>query len=395
MQDTGAISERPDEDTEDVSTETRQIRCPLCGVLLVIPAGAAGHVARCGQCKQRFRVPPPARVSESVVAGWLDVSQEAEESAPPPPPHLASEPGHPHTSRQTQAALAAMETDIRLVSCEANGALLEFSSRRLTDNAFRIGMPRTCMQCGARSHLEAHVVLFTGALVDSVSLEAEHAAGVRVLHSDEVKDLSIEQVLERLPRIPNAPAPLDLPLPYWLCDLCADSKAISGQTQINSQTGDGWCRLFIRNLRRAEEFLCGVGARGTAAHKLLARHAAQVADSPWDSLALVVQHRLQQWFQPAGDEHFLAYVPDRDHARTEDGMFGLAVSSRRLIHHTSRRHHENEVSQPLELVLAAGKIRGDLMVTFPAWKVAMKVDSDGIAKLRRGLTLGKFLANWR
>ena len=376
--------------------ERREIRCPSCGVLLVIPAGAVGQLARCGQCKQRFRVPPAPKVTEDVVAGWLDTEEDegAEGSALSQPPSAAGGE-HPHTSRQTRAAFAAMEGNIRLVSCEPTGALLEFPSRRLTEKAFRCGMPRACMQCGARSHLEAHVVLFTGALVDSVSLEAEHTAGRLVLGIDEVKDLAIEQVLDRLPRLPNVPAPADLPMPYWLCDLCASSKAVSGQIQINTQTGEGWCRLLIRNLRRAEEFLCDVGARGTQAHKDLARHAAQLADNPWDSLALAVQHRLQQWFKPSSGEHFLAYVPDRDHARTEDGMFGLAISNRRLIHHTARRHHENDVSQPLELVLAAGKVRGDLVVTFPVWKATLKVDADGIAKFRRGLTLGKFQANWR
>ena len=378
--------------------ETREIRCPSCGVLLSIPSDAAGHVARCGQCKERFRVPAPPTASDAMVAGWLDVEEDEDgKGAAPPQPTQpsAAEPAHIHTTRQTKAALAAMEVNVRLLSCDPTGALLEFPSRRLTEKAFRCGMPRTCMQCGARSHLEAHVIIFTGALADSVSLEAEHATGRLVLSSDEVKDLSVEQVLDRLPHMPNAPSHADLPMPFWLCDMCATSTAVSGQIQVNTQTGEGWCRLLIRNLRRAEEFLCDVGARGTPAHKELARHAAQVADSPWDTLSLAVQHRLQQWFRPASDEHFLSYVPDRDHARTEDGMFGLAISTRRLIHHTSRRHHENEVSQPLELMLAAGKARGDLVVTFPAWKASIKVDGDGIARLRRGLTLGKFQANWR
>jgi hypothetical protein len=296
---------------------------------------------------------------------------------------------------QTLAAVDAADSEMRLVACDSSGAMLEFPSHRLKDKHFRAAMPRVCTQCGARSHLEAHVIIYTGALVDSVSLETEHAAGRLVLRSDEVKDLTTEDVLEKLPHVPIAPPPADMPMPYWLCDMCGASKAVSGQIQINSKTGEGPCRLLIRNLHRAEEFLCAVGARGMHPHRELIKHVTQMGEKPWDFLSLVVQHRLEQWFKPTAGEAFLAYVPDRDHARTEDGMFGLVVTSRRIIHHTSLRHREGDVSAALELVLSAGAKKGELVVTLPVWKVAVKVDSEGVAKFRRALTLGKFQATWK
>ena len=398
MQDTGAISNVPDDILEGVVMAARKIQCPSCGTHLTLPEGITRRVAKCGQCKQKFWLPKPAEVSDDEVAGWLEPRQRDEDdspaSAPEEYPHPVS-PDHPeHAAHQTLAAVPAVGSGVRLISCDSGGALLEFPAHRLTEAPFRSAMPRICMQCGARSHLEAHVIIYSGVLKDSVSLEAEHAAGTLVLHSDEVKDLAIQDVLDRLPRVPNVPAPADLPMPYWLCDLCSSSKAVSGQMQVNRDTGEGWCRLLIRHLRRAEEFLDGIGARGSHCFHEIARHAAQTADNPWDSLPLVVQHRLQQWFKPAPGERFLAYIPDRDHARTEDGMFGLAVSDRRLIHHIPLRHWESEVSQPLDLILAAGKKKGQLVVTIAAWKCPIQVDGDGIAKLRRALTLGKFRANW-
>jgi hypothetical protein len=386
-----------DEVLEADATQPRKIQCPSCGTLLTIPAGVTIRVAKCGQCKEKFWLPRPPTVSEDEVVNWLGREEEDEvegglhgEYPQPVAPEQAHQMRH-----QTLMAAAALDAEMRLVACDSSGALLEFPPHRLKDKVFRSAMPRACMQCGARSHLEAHVLIYAGMLIDSVSLEAEHAAGKLVLRSDEVKDLTPDEVLEKLPHVPNVPAPADLPMPYWLCDMCGTSKAVSGQIQINSKTGEGFCRLLIRNLRRAEEFLCGVGARGTHPHRELVQHAAQTAEKPWDSLSMAVQQRLEQWFKPASGELFLAYVADRNHSRTEDGMFGLVVSNRRIIHHMPLRHREGDVSQPLELVLSDGPMRGQLIVTLPAWKVAVKMDSDGIAKLRRALVQGKYQAAWR
>jgi hypothetical protein len=375
----------------------RKIQCPACGTHLTLPPGLASRVAKCGQCKERFWLPRPVEVSEAEVIGWLS-RRDAEKDSPPPAreeyPHPVP-PDHPsHDSHETLAAAPVASAGVRLISCDSGGALLEFPAQFLTEKPFRCAMPRVCMQCGARTHLEAHVIIYSGMLKDSVSLEAEHAAGGLVLRCETVKNLSCEQVLDLLPRVPNVPSPADLPMVYWLCDFCATSKGVGGQMQVNSQTGEGWCRLLIRNLRRAEEFLSALGERAAQSFREVARQASARADNPWDLLSMVVQHRLQQWYKPAPAERFLAYVPDRTHARTEDGMFGLAISDRRLIHQMPLRHWESDVSRPLDLVLASGKKPGLMTVTIVAWKCPIQVDGDGIARLRRALTLGKFRANW-
>ena len=391
------MSEEPDQ-----AGQSSQVVCPSCGTMLIVPRGCSSRVAKCGHCRQKFWLPRQLAVTEEAVVQWIgerDLDEDSD-SAPLEGPHDDQPRSIPHThpshaSPHDTLVAAPAGGDIRVVRCDSRGVLLKFPSNRLKDDAFRCAMPRLCMQCGARSHLEAHVIIYSGALVDSVSLEAEHSAGKMVLGTDEVKDLRGQELLDRLPRVPNVPRPADMPMPYWLCDMCSTAKALSGQIQINSETGEGPCRLLIRNLRRGEEFLSAIGARSTACHRELVRHITATAENPWDLLALAVQHRIQQWFKPAHGESFLAYVPDRDRARTEDGMNGLLVSDRRLIRHGRMRHHEWEVAAPINLILEAGRHKGRLRVTINPDAVHVAVDSEGVAKLRRALTKGRFRAAWR
>jgi len=389
------------EEQEQVG-QARQIACPACGTVLIVPLGCSRRVAKCGQCRQKFLLPRSLAVTEEAVAQWIgrrDLEDEGE-SAPAEERHgERPEPipeTHPaHASPHDTLVAAPPARDIRVVRCDSNGVLLEFSSNRLKDKSFRSAMPRLCMQCGARSHLEAHVIIYSGTLVDSVSLEAEHSAGKMVLFADEVKDLSSQELLDHLPRVPNVLKPADRPMPYWLCDMCTTAKAVSGQIQINSETGEGRCRLLIRNLRRAAEFLAAIGARGMPCYQELTKHITATAENPWDLLALAVQHRIQQWFKPSPGESFLAYVPDRDRARTEDGMNGLIVSDRRLIHHGRMRHHEWEVREAIKLILESGRLKGRMRVTIDPNAVHIAIDGEGIAKLRRALTKGRFRAAWQ
>jgi hypothetical protein len=369
---------------------------------LILPPGTEHHWARCGGCRARFRLPKPLPVPEDTVAGWLWQQEEDDQPAAPaaspkpaPKPRAAApEPPAAKTLAPAPAPRRALP-DLRLVGIDRKGVLLEFDAARLKDTAFRTAMPRRCMQCGARTHLEAHVIIFTAALVDSVSLEAERSAGSLVLRPEDVRDLGPEALLDRLPRVPNVPPPADLPMPYWLCDMCSASGAVSGQIQARAETGQGRCRLLISNRRRAEEFLANVGARGTAPHRQVIEAVAKTAERPWDSLPLVVQHRIEQWYKPRADEEFLAYVPDRDHSRTEDGMSGLLLSSRRLVYHTRLRHHESPAGEPLEFRLAMSRMHGQLEVRAPSWQARrLRVDKDGISRLRRALAKGRFRAAW-
>lgn len=374
-----------------------RVVCPQCGVELAMPPGCIGRAVRCAICQTSFR-PPEARASamEDVVASWLEEGDGAEDGAAA----AAAPKSHalPHRRQETGPPGAQISRgDIRIVTLATYGVLTEFPAARLEDPVFRCAMPRQCLQCGMRTHLRVHVIIYAAHLVDSISLEAEHSAGTLELSNAEIRGMTGQQVLDRLPHVPNVPPPGDLPMPYWLCDMCSGSGVVSGQIQVNPVSGSGFCRLQIRNIHRALEFLRSAGGEGTADFEKLRELVERSGEKPWDLLPEVVQHRVQQWFQPQDDEQFLAYVPDRDYVRTEDGMAGLVISTRRLLSHSPLRHRESPISQPLELAHAFSLTdrKETISIRTPAWThKRMTVNREGLIRLRRALALAKFQAVW-
>ena len=69
-------------------------------------------------------------------------------------------------------------------------------------------------------------------------------------------------------------------------------------------------------------------------------------ETPWQHLPLVVRRRLRLWFHPEGDEKLVAYIPDRNRGRTQDGIAGLAISDQRLVYHTPILDEQAPVSEP-------------------------------------------------
>jgi len=171
---------------------------------------------------------------------------------------------------------------------------------------------------------------------------------------------------------------------------------LSGQIEVNSETGDGCCRLQFRNLRRAGEFFASTGGSGSSDYRELMRRVAALVDNPWESLPEAIQHRLEQWFKPSPGEQFIAYIPDRDHFRTEDGMAGFVISSRRMLYHSKVRHREVSVNDGLELELAAASGKRIIRTVTSTWELPrVTVDREGVDKMRHALVVGKFKAVWR
>lgn len=384
---------------------TRQVICPSCKVALQVPSVYTDAVVRCSKCKGKFRLPKAAGVTEDTITSWLtdgagkrkfdddDLDAPARSDVAPT---IDDAIGEALAASAAASATSGTAESVRLVKFGDAGALLEFQASRLKEVDFRCAMPRRCLRCGTPAHLLAHVIIYSGALVDNVSLEAEHAAGELRLAEDQVRDLSPQQMLDRLPLVPNVPAPANLPMPYWVCDMCSGAGLISGQIQVNSETGSGWCRLRIRNLRRALEFMEAASAKETKGYKELAEHLESVKENPWEQLPSVIQHRVEQWYKPASGEHYVAYVPDRDRTRTEDGMSGLLISNKRLIFHTRLRHSETSSDKPLKLQM--GNEGGKLVVKLetPTWDIKHFVlDRDGASLLRRSLMTGGFKPVWQ
>lgn len=367
-----------------------QVACPTCGTVLNVPTGCWGRHVRCGRCGERFCLPTEL-YSDDDIAAWLDEEPQDQDEQRA----LIDSPGLLAQCLQAERVRPSMTGPLRLVKVEQGSVLMEFPATRLLEPAFRRGMPRTCIKCSSKSHLYVHVIIFSGHMIDSISLEAEHSAGALGMSDHEVRMLSADDILARLPKVPNVPFPANEPMPYWLCDMCSAAGVVSGQIAGNLANGQGTCRLKINNVRHAQEFLLAVGGAGAEGYDQLEQMISHMVENPWESVPLAVQHRLEQWFKPEPRERFLAYVPDRNLARTEDGMFGIVVSDRRLIYHTDMRHREMHIGGALRITVAShGHVRR-IAIRTDSWEVqAMAVDREGMAGLRRALLLGQFPHVW-
>ncbi len=381
--------------------DQREEYCPSCGTLLQVPTGVGGQVVRCGQCHRRFYLPKPARQVQAVgpratdddVAIWLSDYDHLGQDAPAlSAEDMLAEADDVPVSGET-AIMKALDYPIRLVRLNHSSALFEFPVRVMKDMRFRTAMPRECVRCGARTHLEAHAVAFVDENNKDPNLAEEHLVGSLKLTEPNVRNLTEQQVAAKLPRVPNVPPPANLPMVYWVCDLCKPTGVLSGRVNINPDSGEGFARLTINHLRLVEKFMIATGGLETEAYQAVHRYVEKMAEDPWQSVPEVVRHRLEQWFKRKPSERFIAYVPDRSLARTEDGMFGLLVSNERIIFASRGRRHEVTVRDHFDLELASGTKR-KLTIRTPGWDVKMVVDSDGIRTLRRALTKGHYQANW-
>ncbi len=376
-----------------LADQTRQVPCPGCRTPLTVPPGSVGKFARCGKCKHRFQIPEMTEqlLSEEDVLTLLG-GQEDEVD-------LETESQLPESTGSGVSTFAgASGTPVATMTIRkirANGVLVDFPAEYLLDDHFRSSMPRVCMCCGTRANLLAHLLRF-------VPREKEGSATERQpLTSLPIKDpalarLGNAELLKLLPDIPGALPPANNPMPYWLCDRCRDVGIVAGQIKVDAETQKGTCWLFIRSPHRCEEFVRVAGGDGVPGLDKLHELNESGKDNPWDLVPESVQHRLEQWYRPESDEQFLGYVPDRAHNRTEDGMAGLVLSTKRMIFHTPRRHMESAVAEQLQLLLSMARDTGELEINTSNWQIKkMKVDREGIRGLRRALTMGKFRVSWK
>jgi hypothetical protein len=368
---------------------SRRVVCPSCGGMLSLPGDVRGCAVRCGLCRKVFRLPEHIPVPEDTILGWLGT--EEEESPDEKADTLA-----PLSEEEQAAQQRRSGRRLRLVSLGRRGALFEFPAGYLRETAFRCSMPRVCAHCLGRVRLSAHLIIFAPQLRDSISLEAEHRAGQLSIPQTQLRDLHGEALLARLPRVPNVPSPADLPMPYWLCELCSGAGEISGQIQVDPDTGRGFCRLAVRNLQLAAAFFAAAGGEGTHDHVRLREFLRRLQEDRWEALPSAVRHRIEQWFRPGRQERFLAYVPDRHFSRSEDGMAGVVVSDRRLVYHRPPMHRE--LPGRSNLSVQVRHANGRDVVTIDAYGGKgrpLAVDPRGMMLLRRVLSEGGFKAVWR
>ncbi|MHC4985693.1 MAG: zinc ribbon domain-containing protein, partial [Planctomycetota bacterium] len=300
-----------------------QINCPACGAVLDVPADSAGRRARCGSCQHRFQIPDAPKLSDDEIASLLATTEDEVDLDQ-----------HAHvdetlSSSRTGTILATEAVDgaalMRLAKLEGPSAIFEFPADLLKETPFRCAMPRTCMRCGARAHLQPHVIPFASSVTDSQTIRTLQTSGVLICCDPDVERLAGEALLARLPRVPNAPDAAAEPMPFWMCDMCHPEGLVDGRIIEDAKTGQVTCRLRIADVHRAKYFLEAVGGNHLDLQRL-ERRCSEEKDNPWQLVPETIRQRLQQWYQPKPGEHFLGYIPDRALSHTEDGRAGLIIS---------------------------------------------------------------------
>lgn len=394
----------------------RRVECPGCRTLLSVPADLASRKVRCSFCRTVFDVTQPKRtmVDDDIIAGWLkdwtpDRDSEVADAHfdPKDETHMAVAFDAAHCKLRggvgddlvpvpTPSGDGKAGREIRLVHLDGASAEMEFPADRLISAEFRLSIPRLCMRCNSRKRLGAHVVVFTPNLVSrDVDLAAEHGVGQLSLSPEELGQLAGEELLARLPKVPNAPFPANLPMPYFVCEKCSPMNLVRGVIVTHEQPGHGCCRLRLRNLLMAAGFYSTVGDRGGDDYARLAEAAQSGQDDPWNSLPSDAQHRIEQWFRPHMGEAMLAFVPDGDFSRSETGMAGILVTDRRLIYHRPPRHREVVKGESITATISS---QGDkyrvTMRSDTLERIRMNTDRVGVNQLRKSLRIGGAKVRW-
>jgi hypothetical protein len=399
-----------------------KVRCPECSVSLVLPEGVTGGLVRCTSCRHVFQAAAARNPAEDKILSWLFTAEEGDQEllesalgelsegeadaivaqgAHPAAGHSSSVKTMPPPPRvvlpKAPPKVGAVDAGLlRLVSLERRGVLFEFATECLHSEAFRAAIPQECAHCRGHVHLSAHLVIYAPQMRDSISLEAEHKAGQLTIPQEQLGNLEGAALLAKLPEVPNVPPPANLPMPYWVCDMCNGAGEISAQIHLNTATGKGHCRLVMRNLTLAVEFLANATGSQSKDYQRLHDFVAHIEEDRWDALPSVIRHRVEQWYRPIEGERFLAYIPDRHFVRTEDGMAGMIVSNRRVTYHRVPLHQEMIFGHKLTLMPRPND--GHETVTFEAVQFkrrALTVDRSGMMLLRRSLAEGHYDTEWK
>jgi hypothetical protein len=288
-----------------------------------------------------------------------------------------------------------MPTGFGVVDIGKLGVLFEFPASLLKDVNFRARMPRSCLRCGAKSFLNTHVVIFEHDIKDSVTAENNHLPKKILLKDSEIKRSDPGDMLKKLPLLEDLPEPLNLPMPFWVCDLCEPTRLLYARGDFNEKTKEGTCRIRIKRLKSAEEFLCDIGGQDSDPHQELMAAIESHPETPWDQLTRTTQQRLLEWYKPLNKEKYVLYIPDRAYSRSEHGTAGILVTSRRLLYRTTRRYHELQKGESLKLSFSMSGKEMHLNILGTNWQVKqMLTDKASLMKLRRSLTKERFEAVW-
>ena len=380
-----------------------KVNCPFCAAVLRVPEKSLGKKGRCRACGKVFPVPfvvPTAEdtATDEDVIGWLGEAG-APQSRPPVKSSVeatrVSPAGGPRRAPSARPRPSHKSFPVRLGHVDDMGAFFLFDPKLLYDQDFRCSFPVKCIVCGGRRHLSVHVVIWSSKLPGRGQLGMRTSYAHTVYELDKLGALRGRELLGRLDLVENLPEPYCLPFPYYVCHACSAVGAVVPDVR-TSEDGDGQvCELGISSLERAEEFADAVCGKDSRVHRQLHRARQQSDDDSWRGLPLAVRSRIKQWYRPQEGEHFVAYIPDADFAKTEAGTAGIVMTDRRLVYHKFAAQVVLPLTQEMTISRKKSGDRTRLEIASPGSKTAiLAAGPAGTERLRKCLSQQGALAHW-
>jgi len=277
---------------------------------------------------------------------------------------------------------------------EAGGVELQFNADLLKNDDFRSAMPRRCLRCGANTFLTTHVVAFPEQLRDCVPLEEEIGIEPLRLQDSLIWNSPGKELLSHIPNIEGPVNPLNLPIPFWVCDLCKPEKLIFSKAEFD-MVDDHWvCLVRIANLTSVKELLVNLGGEGSKMFNDIQAALSKDPESAWTRLDKYTRTRLEIWYKPLNKEVFHLFLPNRQ-AEGESGKTGIIISNRRFIYRNKETVYEMNKGEKLKLSFEAINGKTHLEIEGPRWKTNdMITDRSSLMRLRRKLVELKFEVSW-
>lgn len=298
--------------------------CPACQAVFTVPSASVGKKGRCRACGGLFVINLPGadperdRADEKQVFDWL--ADDADIAAQPAAPPAAG----------AQTSGGAHRYPVSLARVDDSGAFFLFDPNLLHDAQFRASMPQRCVVCGGQQGLRVYRVSWPARLAQT----APALPASRGVPLDSLGGKSGLELASSLPAIDEMPSPYCLAFPYYVCRACPAEGAVVAEVRPGSN-GREVCELGIVSLPRAEEFIEAVCGANCAAYRQLAEAIHRHRGDAWRLLPLTARSRINQWFKPEPNDHFLLFVPDADFSKTEHGQAGAIVSTRHMVVHKS------------------------------------------------------------
>jgi hypothetical protein len=212
-----------------------------------------GKRARCNGCRTVFTLREPSM--EDSVVDWLN---EFAPAATPlmaqtgSPEYPAAKAGRAAESKTQAAPPAADSLLLRLDRVDRAGAFFRFPPALLASEAFRGSMPRCCARCGVDHGLTVNLVVWLDKLPERERARLRNGVRVRIA-AEQLERMDGPTLLKSLPRMPNVPAPFNLPMPYYLCGRCSPAGVVSPEVVLNAVGGE-LCELGMASIKQAAEF---------------------------------------------------------------------------------------------------------------------------------------------